>query len=137
MAPSEYKWLAEGSNKEYEEHSDHSAIAMPQSHAPFRFGRRISHMAEWSTELNQRIEAQDRLIQEQHKSIDEFKPMLMKVLGTTQRHTEDREEGSSSDKSKMDKQILDSNGEWEGGDEEFTIDPHAERWKSFKIRLKH
>lgn len=36
-------------------------------------------MVEWSTEMNQRIEAQERLIQEQQKNIDELKALLMKV----------------------------------------------------------
>lgn len=80
-------------------------------------------MAEWSTKMNQRIEALDRLIQEQQKNINKLKELLMQIIENTLKHTEDIVGGSSSDKGNKDKKILDSNGEGECGEEEFNIDP--------------
>lgn len=73
-------------------------------------------------------------MQEQQKRIDELK-VLMKILENTQKHTEDRVRGSSFDESKKDKQILDSDSKGEGGKEEFTIDPHAEKMEKLPNQL--
>lgn len=44
-------------------------------------------MAEQSAEISQRIEAHDRIIQEQQKSIKELKTLLVKAIENTQKTT--------------------------------------------------
>lgn len=75
-APRSYKRLARGSD-------DDSAIASSRSYASPRQRKMTSHMVDRSAEIDYKMEAQERLIQEQQKTINEPKVLVMKVEGNT------------------------------------------------------
>lgn len=64
LAPRNYKRFVGGSDEEHEGDRDHSAIATPQSYGSSRFEETMVHMTESSSKMNQRLETQERLIQE-------------------------------------------------------------------------
>lgn len=63
LAPQNYKMLVGGSDEEEEEeYNDHSAIATPRSYESFPFGGEMVHTTRRSSEIYQRLKAQERLI---------------------------------------------------------------------------
>lgn len=90
-APHNYKRLPRHSD---DSDSDHLAIASLWSYASSQQKRAMPHMLNRSDDIDHRMEAQKCLIQEQQKTIDELKELLMKVVENTQKTTDDKAEGS-------------------------------------------
>lgn len=64
IAPRNYKRLAGSSDEEEEEYSDHSTIEMPRAYKSSSIEEVMVYMIWSSTEMNQRLEAHEQLIQE-------------------------------------------------------------------------
>lgn len=100
-------------------------------------------MVDRSAEIDYKMEAQERLIQEQQKTINEPKVLVMKVEENTQKTVEDKVGGSSlgESRSKEDegKQIRGNEGvhfEEEDDSKFIFIDPHAEKIEKLQSQLE-
>lgn len=97
-------------------------------------------MIEGSIKINLRMEAQEWLIDEQQKSINELKTMLLKVLENSQKNLEDKARKSFEETLLFNKEEKEDEGEKplieEGEDFNFIVDPHTEKMQKMQNQLE-
>lgn len=90
--------------------------------------------------MNLRLEAEEWLIQEQQKSLDELTTLFLKILENLQKNSKDKMKKSSNELPRNNGDTTKGSGEEpSSGKEEdfnFIIDSHAENMQRFRISWK-